>query len=256
MCYNIPDKKGAETMDKKLEQIIQKSTNIVFFGGAGVSTESNIPDFRSEQGLYNARQKYGLSPERIISHSFFIDDPETFYDYYKNNMIYREARPNKAHMALAQLEKQKKLKAVVTQNIDGLHQMAGSKNVFELHGSVLRNNCMDCGEFYDLEYIMDPENCKGSIPKCRKCGGTVKPDVVLYEEGLSEKIINGAVRAISEADTLIVGGTSLVVYPAAGLINYFRGKDLILINKQRTSHDRNASIVINQPIGEVLGELL
>lgn len=243
-------------MDKKLEQIIQKSTNMVFFGGAGVSTESNIPDFRSEQGLYNAKQKYGMSPERIISHSFFIDDPETFYDYYKNNMIYREARPNKAHMALALLEKQKKLKAVVTQNIDGLHQMAGSKNVFELHGSVLRNNCMDCGEFYDLEYIMDPENCKGSIPKCRKCGGTVKPDVVLYEEGLSEKIINGAVRAISEADTLIVGGTSLVVYPAAGLINYFRGKDLILINKQRTSHDRNASIVINQPIGEVLGELL
>lgn len=243
-------------MDKKLEQIIQKSTNMVFFGGAGVSTESNIPDFRSEQGLYNAKQKYGMSPERIISHSFFIDDPETFYDYYKNNMIYREARPNKAHMALALLEKQKKLKAVVTQNIDGLHQMAGSKNVFELHGSVLRNNCMDCGEFYDLEYIMDPENCKGSIPKCRKCGGTVKPDVVLYEEGLSEKVINGAVMAISEADTLIVGGTSLVVYPAAGLINYFRGKDLILINKQRTSHDRNASIVINQPIGEVLGELL
>ena len=243
-------------MDKKLEQIIQKSTNMVFFGGAGVSTESNIPDFRSEQGLYNAKQKYGMSPERIISHSFFIDDPETFYDYYKNNMIYREARPNKAHMALALLEKQKKLKAVVTQNIDGLHQMAGSKNVFELHGSVLRNNCMDCGEFYDLEYIMDPENCKGSIPKCRKCGGTVKPDVVLYEEGLSEKVINGAVMAISEADTLIVGGTSLVVYPAAGLINYFRGKDLILINKQRTSHDRNASLVINQPIGEVLGELL
>jgi len=243
-------------MDKKLEQIIQKSTNMVFFGGAGVSTESNIPDFRSEQGLYNAKQKYGMSPERIISHSFFIDDPETFYDYYKNNMIYREARPNKAHMALALLEKQKKLKAVVTQNIDGLHQMAGSKNVFELHGSVLRNNCMDCGEFYDLEYIMDPENCKGSIPKCRKCGGTVKPDVVLYEEGLSEKVINGAVMAISEADTLIVGGTSLVVYPAAGLINYFRGKDLILINKQGTSHDRNASLVINQPIGEVLGELL
>ena len=243
-------------MDKKLEQIIQKSTNMVFFGGAGVSTESNIPDFRSEQGLYNAKQKYGMSPERIISHSFFIDDPETFYDYYKNNMIYREAIPNKAHMALAFLEKKKKLKAVVTQNIDGLHQMAGSRNVFELHGSVLRNNCMDCGEFYDLEYIMDSGNCKGSIPKCRKCGGTVKPDVVLYEEGLSEKIINGAVRAISEADTLIVGGTSLVVYPAAGLINYFRGKDLILINKQRTSHDRNASIVINQPIGEVLGELL
>lgn len=243
-------------MDKKLEQIIQQSTNMVFFGGAGVSTESNIPDFRSEHGLYNAKQKYGMSPERIISHSFFIDDPETFYDYYKNNMIYREAGPNKAHMALALLEKQKKLKAVVTQNIDGLHQMAGSKNVFELHGSVLRNNCMDCGEFYDLEYIMDPENCKGSIPKCRKCGGTVKPDVVLYEEGLSEKVINGAVMAISEADTLIVGGTSLVVYPAAGLINYFRGKDLILINKQRTSHDRNASLVINQPIGEVLGELL
>jgi len=256
MCYNIPDKKGAETMDKKLKQIIQESTNMVFFGGAGVSTESNIPDFRSEQGLYNAEHKYGMCPERIISHSFFVDDTETFYDYYKNNMIYREARPNKAHMALALLEKQKKLKAVVTQNIDGLHQMAGSKNVFELHGSVLRNNCMDCGEGYDLDYIMDPKNCKGSIPKCRECGGTVKPDVVLYEEGLSEEMINGAVRAIAEADTLIVGGTSLVVYPAAGLINYFRGKDLILINKQSTPHDRNATLVINKPIGEVLGELL
>ena len=210
-------------MDERLREIIDNSDNIVFFGGAGVSTESNIPDFRSESGLYNAQQKYGRSPEEMLSHSFFVRYTDTFFDYYKNNLIYTDAQPNKAHRALARLEETGKLKAVVTQNIDGLHQKAGSRNVFELHGSVLRNYCMDCGEFYDLDYIMDETNCEGGIPKCKKCGGTVKPDVVLYEEALDDDCIMGAIRAIQQADTLIIGGTSLVVYPAAGLIRYFGG---------------------------------
>ena len=239
-------------MDERLREIIDNSDNIVFFGGAGVSTESNIPDFRSESGLYNAQQKYGRSPEEMLSHSFFVRYTDTFFDYYKNNLIYRDARPNKAHRALARLEEEGKLKAVITQNIDGLHQKAGSRNVFELHGSVLRNYCMDCGEFYDLDYIMDETNCEGGIPKCKKCGGTVKPDVVLYEEALDDDCMMGAIRAIQQADTLIIGGTSLVVYPAAGLIRYFGGNKLVLINKQATPYDSKADLVINDSIGKVM----
>ncbi len=251
-------------MRKEIEQlakIINDSNSIVFFGGAGVSTESNIPDFRSETGLYNAVQKYGQSPETMLSHSFFNGHLETFYDYYKNNLIYTDAKPNKAHLALAKLESEGKLKAIVTQNIDGLHQLAGSKAVYELHGSVLRNNCMRCGEPYDLSYIMQPGNCKDKegiktlIPVCKKCGGTVKPDVVLYEECLDDHVIQGAVDAISNADTLIVGGTSLVVYPAAGLINYFHGKSLVLINKSQTQYDHKANLIIYDAIGKVLGEV-
>lgn len=239
-------------MDERLRDIIANSDNIVFFGGAGVSTESNIPDFRSESGLYNAQQKYGRSPEEMLSHSFFMRHTDTFFDYYKNNLIYRSAEPNKAHRALAKLEEQGKLKAVITQNIDGLHQKAGSRNVYELHGSVLRNYCMDCGEFYDLDYIMDEANCDGGIPKCKKCGGTVKPDVVLYEEALDDDCMMGAIRAIQQADTLIIGGTSLVVYPAAGLIRYFGGNKLVLINKQATPYDSQADLVINDSIGKVM----
>ena len=239
-------------MDERLRDIIANSDNIVFFGGAGVSTESNIPDFRSESGLYNAQQKYGRSPEEMLSHSFFMRHTDTFFDYYKNNLIYRSAEPNKAHRALAKLEAEGKLRAVSTQNIDGLHQKAGSRSVFELHGSVLRNYCMDCGEFYDLDYIMDEANCDGGIPKCKKCGGTVKPDVVLYEEALDDDCMMGAIRAIQQADTLIIGGTSLVVYPAAGLIRYFGGNKLVLINKQATPYDSQADLVINDSIGKVM----
>lgn len=241
-------------MYEELTEILRNSNNIVFFGGAGVSTESNIPDFRSEQGLYNAKQNYGMSPEQMISHSFFMKDTETFFDYYKKNLIYQEAKPNKAHYALAKLEEMGKLKGIATQNIDGLHQAAGSKVVYELHGSVARNYCMDCGEFYDLDYIMDPANCDGSIPKCKKCSGIVKPDVVLYEEALDDKQITGAVDVIRNADVLIIGGTSLVVYPAAGFVNYFRGSKLVLINKSQTSFDGRADLVINDAIGKVLGE--
>ena len=239
-------------MDPRLKEIIDSSNNIVFFGGAGVSTESNIPDFRSESGLYHAQQKYGRSPEEMLSHTFFMRHMETFYDYYKNNLIYTAAEPNRAHRALAKLEKQGKLKAVVTQNIDGLHQKAGSKNVFELHGSVLRNYCMKCGQFHDLDYIMDESHCEKGIPKCSKCGGVVKPDVVLYEEALDDACMMGAIRAIQEADTLIIGGTSLVVYPAAGLIRYFSGNNLVLINKQVTPYDSQADLVIHDSIGKVM----
>ena len=239
-------------MDQRLKEIIDNSENIVFFGGAGVSTESNIPDFRSESGLYNAQRKYGRSPEEMLSHSFFMSHTDTFFDYYKNNLIYRGAEPNKAHRALAKLEKDGKLKAVITQNIDGLHQKADSRNVFELHGSVLRNYCMDCGEYYDLDYIMDNSNCEGNIPHCKKCSGIVKPDVVLYEEVLDEDCMMGAIRAIQQADTLIIGGTSLVVYPAAGLIRYFGGNKLVLINKQATPYDSKADLVINDSIGKVM----
>lgn len=241
-------------MDERIKEIIERSERIVFFGGAGVSTESNIPDFRSESGLYNAVSKYGKSPETMLSHSFFMNHMETFYDYYKNNLIYKEAQPNAAHIALAELEQAGKLTAVVTQNIDGLHQLAGSEKVYELHGSVLRNYCMDCGAFYDLDYIMDPEHCDGLIPKCEKCGGIIKPDVVLYEEMLDDDVVNGAVTAIQNADTLIVGGTSLVVYPAAGLINYFKGNDLVLINKSHTQYDDRATLAIHDAIGKVLGK--
>lgn len=241
-------------MDSRVREIVDRSRRVVFFGGAGVSTESDIPDFRSESGLYNAMDKYGYSPEHMLSRTFFDKHTETFFDYYKNNLIYMEAMPNKAHTALAKLEEEGKLTAIVTQNIDGLHQKAGSRKVYELHGSVMRNYCMDCGAGYDLEYIMDESNCSRGVPKCRHCGGIVKPDVVLYEEPLDNDVMVGAINAISSADTLIVGGTSLVVYPAAGLINYFGGKDIILINKSETGYDDRASLVINDSIGRVLGE--
>lgn len=239
-------------MDARLKEIIDESQNIVFFGGAGVSTESNIPDFRSEQGLYHAKQAYGYAPEEILSHTFFIRHTETFFDYYKHNLIYPDARPNKAHLALAYLERQGKLKAIVTQNIDGLHQKAGSRKVYELHGSVLRNYCMDCGAAYDLGYTQDSAHCRGSIPICPQCGGIIKPDVVLYEEALDEDCMLGAIRAIEAADTLIIGGTSLAVYPAAGLIRYFKGKNLVLINKQPTPYDGRADLVIHDAIGKVM----
>ena len=231
----------------ELRQIIEDSDNIVFFGGAGVSTESGIPDFRSVDGLYN--QKYKYPPETIISHSFYRRNPEEFYRFYKDKMIFADAKPNKAHIKLAELEKQGKLKAVITQNIDGLHQKAGSKEVLELHGSVLRNHCTRCGKFYGLDAIL---NSTG-VPKCT-CGGTIKPDVVLYEEGLDSETIEKSVNYIANADVLIIGGTSLTVYPAAGLIDYYRGHKLILINKSVTPMDSRADLVISGPIGEVLGD--
>lgn len=239
-------------MNTVLQKIINDSNNMVFFGGAGVSTESGVPDFRSENGLYSAQQKYGRSPEEMLSHTFFMRNTDLFFDYYKNNLIYEAVKPNKAHYALAKLEEQGKLKAIVTQNIDGLHQLAGSKTVFELHGSVLRNNCINCGSYYDLDYILNQSNCKGMTPYCNKCGGIVKPDVVLYEEALDEKVIKSAINAIASADTLIIGGTSLVVYPAASFINYFNGNKLVLINKSETQFDNRADLVIHDAIGEVL----
>lgn len=234
---------------EQLRSIVKESDNIVFFGGAGVSTESGIPDFRSVDGLYN--QKYKYPPETIISHSFYLRNPEEFYRFYKDKMIFTDAKPNKAHLKLAELEREGKLKAVITQNIDGLHQMAGSKNVIELHGSVHRNYCERCHAFYDLDYIVNSEG----VPKCEKCGGTVKPDVVLYEEALNDENMSNALRYISEADTLIIGGTSLVVYPAAGLIRYFRGRKLVVINMSPTQSDTNADLLIADKIGDVLGSL-
>ncbi|HQC69963.1 MAG TPA: NAD-dependent protein deacylase [Sedimentibacter sp.] len=231
-------------MIAELKEIISKSDNIVFFGGAGVSTESGIPDFRSVDGLYSKKYKY--PPEMMVSHSFFRSNTEEFFDFYINKMIFLNAKPNSAHKKLAELEKEGKVKAVITQNIDGLHQAAGSKNVLELHGSVHRNYCMKCRKFYDVNYIV---NSKG-IPKCQ-CGGIVKPDVVLYEESLNTDVIEKAVNFIERADVLIVGGTSLVVYPAAGLINYFKGSKLVLINKSSTPMDRRADLVINDSIGKV-----
>ena len=241
---------------EKLKNIIRESQNMVFFGGAGVSTESGVPDFRSENGLYNAVQKYGCSPEELLSYSFFMSRPEVFYDYYKNNLIYPDAKPNPAHMALAKLEAMGKLKAVITQNVDGLHQLAGSQKVLDLHGTVLKNHCMSCSQKYDLNYVMDPANSIDHVPKCRICGGLVRPEVVLYEEALDDQVINQAIRAISSADTMIVGGTSLVVYPAAGLINYFKGKNLVLINKSSTQYDQRANLVINDAIGKVFERIM
>ena len=232
---------------EQLKQWIKEADSIVFFGGAGVSTESGIPDFRSVDGLYN--QKYDYPPETIISHSFYVKNPEEFYRFYKDRMLFPAAKPNRAHLALAKLEAEGKLAAVITQNIDGLHQAAGSKEVLELHGSVHRNYCTRCGQFYDLDYIMKSDG----IPKC-SCGGTIKPDVVLYEEGLDDRVLNKSVQYIRHADMLIIGGTSLVVYPAAGLITYYRGKRLVLINKDATPRDSMADLVINGKIGEVLGE--
>ena len=233
---------------KKLADILRDSDNIVFFGGAGISTASGIPDFRSSDGLYSKKLNRHFTPEQAVSHTFFVQYPEDFFEFYKENLIYPDAKPSGCHIALAKLEEMGKLKAVVTQNIDGLHQAAGSKVVYELHGSVLRNFCQSCGEFYDEKFIL---GCEG-VPKCAKCGGVVKPDVVLYEEGLDDDVISGAVNAISRADTLIIGGTSLVVYPAAGLINYFRGSNLILINKTPTSADSRADLVINDDIARVM----
>lgn len=235
-------------MVNKLVQILKDSNNIVFFGGAGVSTASKIPDFRSSNGIFNENLNVTFTPEQLVSYTFYMKYPKEFFNFYKSKLIYPAAKPNNAHIALAKLEEMGKLKAIVTQNIDGLHQMAGSKNVFELHGSVHRNYCVKCREFYDASFIINSKD----VPTCEKCGGTVKPDVVLYEEGLDDKVINGAINAISKADTLIIGGTSLVVYPAAGLINYFRGKNLILINKSSTSADNKADLVINDDIDKVL----
>jgi len=239
----------------QLKTLIDGADRIVFFGGAGVSTESGIPDFRSEKGLYTAQQEYGRSPEEMISHSFFVREPEVFFHYYKDNLIYPDARPNAAHLGLAAIERGGKDISVVTQNIDGLHQDAGSGVVYELHGSVLRNYCIGCGKKYDLEFILDPSNCSGYIPKCSVCGMIVRPDVVLYEEGLDGETIMAATEAIASADLLIVGGTSLVVYPAAGFLNYFRGDSIVLINMSATSVDGRADLVIRRPIGEVFSEL-
>jgi NAD-dependent deacetylase len=239
-------------MDPRLKKIVDSSKSIVFFGGAGVSTESNIPDFRSETGLYHAKEVYGYPPETLLSTDFYFAHNDIFYKYYKENLIYRDAEPNDAHKALAKLEEEGKLKAVVTQNIDGLHQKAGNKKVYELHGSVKRNYCESCNHFYDLEYILDEAHCKDGVPHCEICGGRIKPDVVLYGEMLDTDTIEGAVRAIEEADTLIVGGTSLAVYPAAGLINYFRGDKLVLINKTKTPYDSRADLVIYDSIGKVM----
>lgn len=232
-----------------LQQIIDDSENIVFFGGAGVSTESGIPDFRSVDGLYN--QKYDYPPEEILSHTFFCNHTDYFYNFYRDKLICTDAEPNPAHLKLAELEKAGKLSAVVTQNIDGLHQKAGSKTVFELHGSTLRNYCTKCGKFFDVDYIADSKG----VPKCDKCGGLVKPDVVLYEEGLDNNTVNGAVNTISNADCLIVAGTSLTVYPAAGFIRYFRGKYFVLINRDETAADSSANLVIHDSVGKVLSEI-
>lgn len=238
-------------MNEKIEKfktLVNESNNIVFFGGAGVSTESGIPDFRSKDGLYN--QKYKYPPEEILSHTFFINHTEEFFKFYKEKMNSLKYEPNVTHIKLAELEKEGKLKAVVTQNIDGLHQKAGSKNVYELHGSVLRNYCMKCHKFYDAEYMFN----SSGVPKC-SCGGIIKPDVVLYEESLNEETLEKSVYAIAHADLLIVAGTSLTVYPASGLINYFRGKNLVLINRDTTPFDNRADLVINESLGKVFEEI-
>ena len=235
-------------MNEKLAQWVKESKRIVFFGGAGVSTESGIPDFRSVDGLYN--QQYDYPPETILSHDFFMRRTEEFYRFYRNKMLFPGAKPNPAHLKLSEWERQGKLTGVVTQNIDGLHQAAGSKRVYELHGSVQRNYCMRCGKFYGLDYIRDSEG----VPKC-ECGGTIKPDVVLYGESLDDDVVSGACAAIEGADMLIIGGTSLNVYPAAGLIDLYRGNKLVLVNKSATPRDGRADLVIRDPIGQVFGEL-
>ena len=234
---------------KQLKEIVDNTDNLVFFGGAGVSTESGIPDFRSTDGLYNMKYKY--PPETIVSHTFFVRRTEEFYEFYKDKMMALDAKPNKAHYKLAQWAQEGKCRAVVTQNIDGLHQMAGSKKVLELHGSIHRNYCTKCGKFFDAAYVKNSEG----VPRCDACGGLVKPDVVLYEEGLDSQTISDAVYAISHADVLIIGGTSLAVYPAAGMIDYFRGSHLVLINRSSTPRDSQADLVINDSIGEVFGQL-
>lgn len=239
-------------MVPELEKMLQSHKNIVFFGGAGVSTESGIPDFRSVDGLYH--QKFKYPPETMLSHSFYESHTAEFFDFYRQKLIVHGARPNAAHLRLAKLEQQGKVRAVVTQNIDGLHQAAGSRNVFELHGSTLRNFCTRCGKFYPVSFIEEAGKSGDGIPRCTDCGAIVKPDVVLYEEGLDEATLDGAIQAIHAADLLIVGGTSLAVYPAARLLRYFRGSDLVVINKQPTPADSMASLVLNLPIGEALRE--
>ncbi len=235
------------TAQQQLQQWVHDSGSIVFFGGAGVSTESGIPDFRSVDGLYN--QKYSQPPETILSHTYFTGHTQEFYRFYRDKMLCLDAKPNTAHLKLAQWERAGKLAAVVTQNIDGLHQLAGSRTVYELHGSVHRNYCTKCGAFYGVDFIAQSQG----VPRCPACGGLVKPDVVLYEEGLDQDTVEGAVRAIAQADMLIVGGTSLVVYPAAGLIRYYRGNKLVLINRDPTPYDGQADLVIHDSIGKVLG---
>ena len=238
------------TKINELQKIIDASDNIVFFGGAGVSTESGIPDFRYESGIFKSLEKYGDRPENLVSHSYYMDHTEEFFEYYKDNLVFKDAKPNPAHLKLAELERAGKLKAVITQNIDGLHQKAGSREVLELHGSIHRNYCQICHKEYTLDYILESE----SIPRC-ECGGIIKPDVVLYEEPLNNAILSFAIDYISHAETLIIGGTSLVVYPAAGLIEYFHGKNLVLINKSETPYDHVASLVINDAIGETLSQI-
>lgn len=234
---------------EQLQELIDRYDNIVFFGGAGVSTESGIPDFRSVDGLYH--MKYDYPPETILSHTFFMRKTQEFYRFYKDKMLIRGAEPNAAHKKLAELEAAGKLRAIVTQNIDGLHQLAGSREVHELHGSVHRNYCMRCHTFYDFDYMEQSED----VPRCPKCGGIIKPDVVLYEEGLDQSVMYRSIKAISEADVLIVGGTSLAVYPAAGLLHYFRGKALVVINMSPTPMDEQADLCIAEPIGKVLGSI-
>ena len=236
---------------ERLSHLIDISENIVFFGGAGVSTESGIKDFRSKDGLYKLHSKYGVPYEVMLSHTYFMNHTKTFYDFYREFMISKTAKPNKAHLYLAELEKRKHL-TVITQNIDGLHQLAGSKNVIELHGSIHRNYCMDCHEFYNLDAISD----SSGVPTCKRCGGVIKPDVVLYEEPLDGEVINNALYAISTADLIIVAGTSLSVYPASGLIRYFRGKYIVVINKDHLDINNGVTLEINRPVGEVFGELL
>ncbi|MCR4999293.1 MAG: NAD-dependent protein deacylase [Lachnospiraceae bacterium] len=238
---------------QKLQEMVNDSSRIVFFGGAGVSTESGIPDFRSVDGLYN--QKYDYPPETILSHSFYMRYKEEFYRFYNDKIMIDGVEPNAAHKKLAEMEAKGKLSSVITQNIDGLHQKAGSKKVLELHGSVLRNYCQKCGKFFDGDYMLAQKAAGVPVPKCDACGGDIKPDVVLYEEGLDQKILNESVYELEHADMLIIGGTSLVVYPAAGLIDFFRGKYLVLINKSATAKDTRADLVITDPIGEVLSQI-
>lgn len=239
--------------NETLKELVDGSSNIVFFGGAGVSTESNIPDFRSEGGLYKTKNNYSYPPEVMLSHSFFENHPEDFFEFYREKMIFENAKPNDAHFALAELERRGKLKAIITQNIDGLHQAAGSKNVLEIHGSIHRNYCMNCSKSFDLGYVIK----SGSIiPKCDACGGTVRPDVVLYEEGLDMSIVERAIKYVEDADMLIIGGTSLVVYPAASLVNYYYGHKLVLINRSSTPYDGKANLTIHESIGKVLKSVL
>ena len=235
---------------EKLKELIDSHNNIVFFGGAGVSTESDIPDFRSATGLFSEKLNRNFSPEQLVSHTFFMRYPEDFFKFYKDKLIYEDAKPNKAHIALSKLEEMGKLNAIITQNIDGLHQMAGSRNVFELHGSIHRNYCTKCGKFFNLEEML---NLGGIVPHCDNCGAIVKPDVVLYEEALDNSVVNKTINALSNADLLIIGGTSLVVYPAAGFIDYFNGDS---INKSSTGYDSKASLIINDSIGKVLSQVI